>query len=159
MLTEYERMEQFAFDHNIKIITGSLPDELSGYYYSNSKHNLVAITLNKNLKTTAEKTCTMAEELGHYFSTPFDLFGPNDLLDKYEKKARWKAAKILISIDKLIKAKYDGVQNKYELAEYLNVTEEFLEQSLDLFKEYYGSCFRYNEYLINFDPLNIKKTV
>lgn len=158
MYSEYERMEQFAYDHDIKLIISSLPEQLSGYYYSNSDLDLISITLSSLLETTVQKTCILAEELEHYFTTPDNLFASSKInRDKYECKARFGAARRLIPFDKLIKAKAAGIRNRYELAEYLNVTEPFLEQGIESFKKQYGPHIKYKDYMIYFDPLDIIK--
>ena len=55
----------------------------------------------------------------------------------------------------LIKAYEAGCTNRYETAEYLEVTEEFLQECLDYFHEKYGSYTKQNNYLIYFEPLGV----
>jgi Zn-dependent peptidase ImmA (M78 family) len=150
-------MEQLAYDNNILIFTRSIPDKISGMYYSNSDYDLITVTLNKNLETFAEKTCTLAEELEHYFLTPIDLMrAPRRLQDRYERQAKFAACRRLVPLEKLIKAKQRGLLNRYDLAEYLNVTEEFLEQALRFYQEYYGYEVYYKGSIIYLNPLAVE---
>ena len=53
-----------------------------------------------------------------------------------------------------------GVNNLYELAEYVQLSEEHVLEILNHYKNKYGIGTHYGEYLITFDPLrvlNIKK--
>ena len=53
-----------------------------------------------------------------------------------------------------------GVSNLYELAEYVQLSEEYIVEILKHYKNKYGIGTNYGEYLITFDPLrvlNIKK--
>lgn len=158
MVSEYERMEQFAYECDILLLTGKLPCNLAGHCYLNSEFGIKSIILNASLDTSAKRTCVLAEELEHYLSTPGDLFNaPPCIQDKYERIARLGAAKKLIPFDKLIRARSADVDNIYDLAGYLNVSPDFLIMSLNLYKEQYGLSVTYRGYIIYFDPLNIEK--
>ena len=157
MLSEYEVMEQFAYENDIKLLSDSLPADLSGYYYSNSDFGLKTITLNSMLQTTAEKTCVLAEEIEHYLTTPMNLFNaPHLLQNRFERIARINATKRLIPLSRLIEAKNSAITNQYDLAEFLNITYEFLDQGLTLYKENYNGWVLYKGYKIGFDPLLIE---
>lgn len=47
------------------------------------------------------------------------------------------------------------MKNKNELAEFLNVTEDFLESAINHYKEKYGIYCKIDNYLIYFEPLGI----
>ena len=156
MLSEYERLERIAYRHRISLLTRRLPKKVSGLYYSNKHYRIKTITLSSSLGTTAQKTCTLAEELGHHFTVPVNLVSSSKTLqNRYERKAKLYAAKRLIPFDKLIKAKNEGVRNRFELAEYLDVTEEFIDQTLTLYSEQYGLDVYYKGYIIKFKPLDV----
>lgn len=57
---------------------------------------------------------------------------------KQERIARAWGYRKLVSVLDLINAKKEGIRNRYELAEYLDVTEEFIESTLKYYKEKYG---------------------
>lgn len=113
------------------------------------------IWINKSL-STIEKSCTLAEEVGHYETSVGDI---TDLRKtesrKQELKARRWAHQKMIPLDALVHAAQEGVSNQFELAEHLGVTEEFLLEALENFKAKYENQTIYKDYIINFDPLMI----
>lgn len=158
MISEYERMEQFVHDNGILLLTDSLPNEMSGYYYLNTEYGLKTITMNSNLDTTAKRIGVLAEELEHYLITPVDLFtAPKYLRDKYESAARLNAVKRLMPFERLIDVSRRSICDIYELADYLGVTLEFFESGLIAYKEYYGYSASYKDYIIYFDPFRVAK--
>jgi len=160
MLSEYEIMEQFAYINEIDILIDSLPENLSGYFYSNTEHGVKTITLDATLSTLTERTCILAEEIEHYLTTPVDLFSaPKTLQQRFERIAKFNATKRLIPFEKLIKANEAAISNMYELAEYLDVTIDFLEQGIRLYREHFSNVLQYHEYVIRFEPLSIKRVV
>ncbi len=160
MLNEFEVMEQFAYDNDIKLLSDSLPADLLGFYYANTAYGLKTITLNSRLQTAAEKTCVMAEEIEHYITTPMNLFSaPKPLQNKFERIAKLNATKRLIPFDKLIEAHRRYIKCPYELADFLNVTVEFLDQGIALYKEHYNGWAAYKGFFINFDPFLIKSII
>ena len=46
-------------------------------------------------------------------------------------------------------------QNRYEIAEYLDVTEEFLEEALQYYRSKYGISTTIDNYMIYFEPLGV----
>ena len=46
-----------------------------------------------------------------------------------------------------------GVSNRFELAEYLGVTEDYIEDALDYYKGKYGPYYAIDNYVVYFDPL------
>jgi len=74
---------------------------------------------------------------------------------KQEKRARNWAYEKLISLEKLIEAYEAGVRNCYDLADFLGVTEEFLQNALKRYTEKYCLYVQQEDYLIYFSPLGI----
>lgn len=58
----------------------------------------------------------------------------------------------LIGLSGIIKGFQNHCANCYELAECLNVTEEFLREALDCYKGKYGQFVKLEGYIIFFDP-------
>lgn len=53
-----------------------------------------------------------------------------------------------------------GCQDKYEIAEYLEVTEEYLEDCIECYRNKYGICKRVDNYVVYFIPqLSVMKLV
>lgn len=106
--------------------------------------------------TTTEKACVLAEELGHHYTTVGDIMDQTDVSNrKQERCARIWAYHKLLSLDDLIDSYKFGCRNKFEIAEHLNITEEFLQECLDYFHEKYGLYTKQNNYLIYFEPLGV----
>lgn len=151
-MTTYERLEQAAFDNDIHLLIASLP--VNGFYYATTDFH--TITLSNALQTTCERCCVLAEELGHYHTTPINLFtAPTQLQERYERKAiKWAAHK-LVPLPKLVKAWQRGIRSAWELAEYLDVTESFLCKTLELYEAQHGRCVCCGNYCIRFKPVEV----
>lgn len=103
--------------------------------------------------TETEKKCTLAEELGHHYTTSGDILEENTVLDrKQEQQARTWAYNKLIGLMGIVNAYNTGCHNSYEMAEHLNVTEEFLIEALERYRSKYGSYTTIDNYVIFFEP-------
>ena len=92
------------------------------------KGNRIAI---KRDMSTTEKGCVLAEELGHYYTTSGNILDQNIASNrKQEQLARLWSYNKLIGLRGIINAYNAGCTNKYEIAEFLNVTVEFLEEAI-----------------------------
>ncbi len=114
------------------------------------------IAISKRLDTDAERCCVLAEELGHYYKTVGDITDQTKVENrKQEKIARNWGYEKLVGIVDLINAYNLGIRNKHDLAEHLNVTEQYLEESIQHCKEKYGLYYEIDNYVVYFDPLGI----
>ena len=112
------------------------------------KNNRVAI---RRDMTDAQKACTLAEELGHYFMNYGDVMDLSDVTArKQEAKARLWAYNNMISFDAIVDAFEHGCRNRYEVAEYLEVTEEFLQEAIGRWSQIHG-WIRHGQYMLRFD--------
>lgn len=129
-------------------------DRIKGLYCNGT------IAINKRF-TNVEKTCYMVEELGHdktSFGNILDFSNPEN--KKQERQARLWGYNKLIGLDGLIKAFNAGCQNRYEIAEFLEVTEEFLNECIICYTQKYGICVTHKNYTIYFIPfLTIGKNI
>lgn len=127
-------------------------------YNGRIKGNRIAIK--KDLKNDIAKKCTLVEELGHHHTTVGNILDQSDIRNrKQERSARTWGYEKLIDVSELIKAKKEGIRNRYELAEYLSIDEQFLEESLKYFKEKYGNKCIIDKYIIQFEPLEVFENV
>lgn len=111
------------------------------------------IGINKKVRTTVKRKCFLAEELGHHYTTAGNILDQSNTANrKQERRARYWAFKKLVSLFDIIRAYHHGCRNSYEMAEYLEVTEEFLKEALDVYRLKYGTGVRYDEYMISFEP-------
>ena len=110
------------------------------------------INLRKDMNT-AEKSCVLAEELGHYYTTVGDILDMNVFENrKQERQARLWGYNRVIGLFGLIRAYEHGCKDKYEIAEYLDVTEEYLEDCIDCYRDKYGEYKIVDNYTIYFIP-------
>lgn len=151
----YEKLLNEAYQHKIDIYEEPMKPKVKGLYGDN------VIWINKNIDTTIEKACVLAEEIGHYHTTVGDIIDQSKLQNvKQEKLARKWASNRLVSPAKLIKAFEHGCRSRFEIADFLNVTELFLEESLTFYREKYGTELQVDEsYTLFLDPLAVYKTI
>lgn len=142
----YDTLLEEAFAHDITVKEIDLKTK-DGLCYGNR------IAISKRLKTDREKCCVLAEELGHYHLTVGDITDQTKLQNmKQESLARRWGYEKLIGIIDIVNAFNLGLKNKYEMAEHLNVTEEFLEEAINYYKEKYGVYYEIDDYIICFEP-------
>lgn len=139
----------------------SLDDTYSVYEFKMINKGLYAdgvISINKHLPH-AEKTCILAEELGHHFTSYGDILDQKKYEnEKQELRARAWAAEMLLPLDKFISAFEYGCRDRFELAAFLEVTEEFISESVEYYKRKHGLFARTNSgHVVYFDPLGVMK--
>ena len=124
-----------------------LPGSFSGIY------NDGVILIDKN--TSSEKKLEiLAEELAHHEITHGNIINQKDIQNKkYELKARRLAYEKLISLKDLIDAYLQGINNLYELANFFEVTEQFILETLEHYKQKHGYSVCCDGYIIQFEPL------
>ena len=111
------------------------------------------IAIRSDIPTQTQTACVMAEELGHYYTTVGNILDQNITSNrKQELRARAWAYNKMIGLTGLIRAYQHGCRNRYEVAEYLEVTEKFLEECLGYYRNRYGVCTRVDNYVIYFEP-------
>lgn len=143
----YETLLREAEKEQIEVIEIPLHENIKGLYCDGN------IALNIHIPTTAEKTCILAEELGHYYTSYGNIIDISNISNrKQEIKARRWAVKRLLPICKIIQAHKAGCRNFYEVAEYLGVTEEFLRHSFKVYNSIYGNFKECGRYVVYFDP-------
>ncbi len=128
--------------------------KLKGLYVDN------VIILNPvAIKDSVEKRCILSEELGHHETTYGIVLDASDVRNrKQEQRAKNWAYDKLIPLHSLVAASKQGIRNKFELAEFLDVTEGFLEEAITHFQRKYGPYAKWASYVINFDPFGVFKT-
>lgn len=106
---------------------------------------------------TIEKACILAEELGHYHTTAGNILDQSDIRNrKQELRARQWAYQCMIPLHRIVDAHRARISGRYELAEYLDVTEEFLLAAINRYTDKYGLFVVVNDqYMICFNPLGV----
>lgn len=115
------------------------------------------IWINKAISTSAEKTCILAEELGHYHTSAGDILDQTKTNNRrQELRARQWAYNRLIPLECIVEAYQAHAKGRHEVAEYLGVTESFLQAAIDRYRDKYGLCVVVNDrYTVYFDPLGV----
>lgn len=111
------------------------------------------IAVRKDIETQAEKSCVLAEELGHHYTTSGNILDQKNIMNrKQEYRARLYGYNLKVGLTGLIRGYEEGCQNLYEMAECLDVTEEYLRNALQCYRSKYGECVSVDNYLICFEP-------
>lgn len=110
------------------------------------------IAIRKDM-TTTEKACVLAEELGHYETTVGDILDMSAPWNrKQERQARLNGYNRMIGLMGIVRAYEHGCQNQHEIAEFLNVTEEYLLECIECYRDKYGEMKCIDNYIIYFIP-------
>ena len=118
------------------------------------------IAIRKDIETQAEKSCVLAEEIGHYRTSSGNILDQNkEESRKQEYRARLYGYNLKIGLTGLISAYEAGCGNLCEMAEYLDATEEYLKEAIDCYKSKYGLCTSIDNYIIYFEPLAVIKLI
>lgn len=143
----YEELQIQACKDGIEIIEYPFKSSnIKGLYCNGT------VALNEDM-TQVEKSCVLAEELGHHYTTSGDILDQKDIMNrKQEYRARLYGYNLKIGLTGLIRAYEEGCQNLYEMAECLDVTEEYLRNALQCYRSKYGECVSVDNYLICFEP-------
>lgn len=111
------------------------------------------IAIRKDIPTQTEKSCVLAEELGHHYTSSGDILNQNIIANrKQEFRARVYGYNLLIGLRGIIQAYEAGCRNLYEMAEYLEVTEEYLKEALECYRKKHGTFATLDNYAIYFEP-------
>lgn len=147
-MNAYECLAEKACKDGIEIVNRKFnSNRIKGLYCDGT------VALNANIETSTERTCVLAEELGHHHTSSglvIDLSNPENR--KQERQARLWAYDNRIGLYGLIRAYEYGCTNRYDMAEFLEVTEEFLEDAIQCYREKYGVYITVGSYTIYFIP-------
>lgn len=116
--------------------------------------NGIRIAIRKDIPTSIQKADVLAEELGHYHTTVGRIIEQKTTDQrKQERRARLWAYNRRIGLMGIVNAFKAHCSNAFEIAEYLNVSEEFLKEALDCYQSIYGSNGEViDNYIIKFEP-------
>lgn len=121
--------------------------------YNNGRIKGKRIAIRQDIETNTEKTCVLAEELGHHHTSVGNILDMSDVRNrKQERQARLWAYNKLIGLSGIIEAFEHGCQSRYEMSESLEVTEEFLEECVACYHNKYGVGITLDNYYIMFIP-------
>lgn len=147
-MSRYEQL--LAENEHIKIKdTHSLPDGYSGFY----KDGIILI--DKDLSET-RKAEVLYEELAHHKLTYGNILDQSKWINrKFENYAKRHGYEAALPLRIIVEAHHYGVSSLYELAEYVQLSEEHVLEILEYYKTKHGLTTRYGKYVIQFEPLRV----
>ena len=92
------------------------------------------VALDNGLTGAQERVC-LAHELGHCETMSFyNMYSPCDVRGKHERRANRWAIKKLVPRTQYIQALKRGYTDIYSLADYFDVTADFMQKAVDFYK-------------------------
>lgn len=141
--------EELQIHHNnVPVVEMDLSqvNGLKGLYYNGR------IAIKENM-SEIEKACVLAEELGHHYTTVGNILDQTSASNrKQELRARMWGYDKLIGLTGILKCYKRGCRNMSEMADFLEVTEEFLDEALKSYRKKYGESVTIGDYTICFEP-------
>lgn len=147
-MNTYEEMQDRAYNAGIDVVEYSFRNKtIKGLYCDGTA------AISNNIDTNAEKACVLAEEMGHHYTSAGNIIDQTDERNrKQEFRARMWAYNEMIGLMGIVRAFNHGCHNLYEMAEYLDVTEEYLKEALDTYRDKYGVRTDIDNYTVCFIP-------
>lgn len=152
-MSTYEELQDQACADGIDVMDYEFNSPNIKGLYCNS-----TVAINKSISTQAEKSCVLAEELGHHYTTVGNIIDQTKVSNrKQEYRARLYGYNLKIGLIGIVHAYEAGCQNLYEMAEYLDATEEYLKEALECYHSKYGLYTTVKNYIIYFEPFSVVK--
>lgn len=148
-MTKYEQLLDEASEKNITVIenydlTGT---QLKGLYCDS------VVAIGNTTTSNTERACVLAEELGHHYTAVGDILDQSTAANrKQEMRGRIWAYNNQVGLCGIIDAYLHHCQSLSESAEYLGVTEDFLNDTLTYYRNKYGVYTTVDNYAIIFEP-------
>lgn len=142
----YEQLLSKLEGLNLRLYELEMHREVKGLCIGNN------IVLNTLIDSSSERSCILAEEIGHYLTTVGSIIEDSCNSRKQERRARAYAYDMLIGLEGLVAAWRKGCRCPREAAEYLGVTEEFFYGAMDYYAQRYGVNTYYKGCKISFIP-------
>ena len=122
-----------AKQENIKVLEHKIGDRKSIIAHT---PNWTAIALNKRLiESEAEEKTVLFHEMGHHYTKAYYNFESKfELKCRKEYRAHRWAVMNYLPLDELLNAVNKGYTEPYQLAEYFDVTEEFIHTAYEIYK-------------------------
>lgn len=151
----YEELQDHAYMDGIDVVERPFKSSNIKGLYCNG-----VVAVNKDIETQKEKSCVLAEEIGHDRTSSGDILDQTDIMNrKQEYRARFYGYNLKIGLTGLIRAYEAGCRNLYEMSEFLDATEEYLREAIQCYRSKYGICVAVDNYIIYFEPFAVIKFV
>lgn len=145
-----EKLTEEVYSHGAEAIDWRFTsDRIKGLYCDG------VIAISDRLNGT-EKAAVLAEELGHHLTAAGCILDQSVTTNrKQELRGRIWAYNRLIGLTGILKAYRAGCRNCYEMAECLDVPEDFLRDAINYYRGRYGLFSHIDNYVIYFEPLGV----
>ena len=145
-----EKLTEEVYSHGAEAIDWRFTsDRIKGLYCDG------VIAISDKLNGT-EKAAVLAEELGHHLTAAGCILDQSVTTNrKQELRGRIWAYNRLIGLTGILKAYRAGCRNCYEMAECLDVPEDFLRDAINYYRGRYGLFAHIDNYVIYFEPLGV----
>lgn len=146
-MNTYERLQEEACEDGIEVVDYTFEsDRIKGLYCDG------VVAIKKDMDST-QKACILAEEMGHHHTSVGKIIDMESAQNrKQERQTRLWAYNKQIGLQGLIRAYEHGCQDRYEVAEYLEVTDEFLTECIECYRQKYGVGTTVDNYYIMLIP-------
>ncbi|MGN2368915.1 hypothetical protein ACTFJW_02510 [Clostridium cagae] len=146
-MNRFERLLAESEKDNIIVVEKYFKSKALGLCKGNK------IGLSKKLITIAEKACIYAEEYhGHFKTTVGNITDLKDIRNaKQEVMAHAKAIERLCSISHIVSAIKSGANDRYEIAEYLTITDSFFDESVQYHERKHGIYYECDDIILYFN--------
>ena len=143
--------EEILIEHDYINIreTNVMPNNLHGLWLDD------IILINRNLSET-RKVEVLYEELAHHKLTYGNILDQSKWINrKFEKYAVRHGYQAALPLRLIIEAYHYGTSNLHELAEYVELSEEYIIKVIEFYKKKYGLSTYFNGHVIKFEPLQV----
>ncbi|MCG2197218.1 ImmA/IrrE family metallo-endopeptidase [Staphylococcus epidermidis] len=131
--------------------TDVMPNNLHGLWLDD------IILINRNLSET-RKAEVLYEELAHHKLTYGNILDQSKWINrKFENYAKRHGYEAALPLRIIVEAHHYGVSSLYELADYVQLSEKYIIEILEHYKNKYGIGTNYGNYAITFEPLRVLK--
>ncbi|MGN4156955.1 ImmA/IrrE family metallo-endopeptidase [Staphylococcus auricularis] len=145
--------EEMLIEHDYIEVreTDVMPNDLHGVWLGD------LILIKRNVSET-RKAEVLYEELAHHKLTYGNILDQSkDINRKFENYARRHGYEAALPLRIIVEAHNYGVSNLYELAQYVQLSEKYIIEILEHYKNKYGIGTHYCNYSITFEPLRVYK--
>ncbi|SFE10839.1 protein of unknown function [Paenibacillus algorifonticola] len=150
----YDALLMEATRHDVIVFEKKMTPRIKGLYADK------VIFINKDQSEVA-KACVIAEEIAHYHTSSGNILDQSNIQNrKQELRARQWAYQCMIPLDRIVQAHHARISGRYDLAEFLGVTEDFLQAAIDRYTEKYGLSVKADDnHIVLFDPLGVVELI
>lgn len=147
-MTKYEAALQEAADKGLTVAEDvPFTSDVDGLVIGD------VIGLSRRLRSYKEKACVLAEEIAHHDLNVGDILDQSDAGNsQQEYRARMRAFDRLVGLAGIVTCFKAGDRSLWEMAERLEVMEDFLEEALKAYRLRYGEGVRIDNFWICFEP-------